>query len=200
MKHSLKSAIAIAALGLCATLSFGQTKTDTGLSYNQVGIGYVGVTTTVAGKDYTFSGAGVGATVLAGQNIIFGASSLSASGDVLGNNITISQTSIGIGARAKIAAQTDIYGRVSYIDSKAAALGTSITDNGYGVSVGVNTLISTGVQASVFAGQSKQTKSDASNSFGVGLDVNITPVIVLGGSYISAKDTRQLGLTLSYAF
>jgi hypothetical protein len=196
----IKSAVLMTLAIAASTASFAQTKTETGLSYNQVGVGYVSVTSTVSGKDYTFSGFGLGGSVLAGKNFLLSASTISANGDVAGTQITISQTSIGVGARAGIAAQTDVYGKISYIDAKAAALGAAISDNGYGLTVGIKTLIAPSLEGSVFAGQSKLSKSDSSNAFGLGLDYSISPTMIVGGSYISGKDSRQFGVTLSYAF
>ena len=93
-----------------------------------------------------------------------------------------------------------MYGNISYIDAKAAALGAAVSDNGYGLMVGIKTLIAPGLAGSVFAGQSKLSKSDSSSSFGLGLDYNISPTMIVGGSYVSGKDARQFGVTLSYAF
>jgi len=191
--------LTVLAVATCVS-SFAQTKTDTGLSYNQVGIGYVSVTSTVSGKDYTFSGFGLGGSFLAGKNILLNATTLSANGDVLGTSVNISQTTVGVGARMPIAAQTDLYGAISYIDAKTAALGSSNSDNGSGFTIGIKTLMAPRLAGSIFAGQSKLSKSDSSSSFGLGLDYNISPSMLVGGSYVSSKDSRQFGLTLSYAF
>jgi hypothetical protein len=196
----IKSAVMLAATIAISTASFAQTRTDTGLSYNQVGVGYFSMTTTSSGKDYTFSGLGLGGSVLAGKNLLLSASTISVNGDVSGKNVTVSETDIGIGARAGIAAQTDVFGKIYFIDGKGEATGFNYTDTGYGVTVGVKTLIAPSVTGSVFAGQSKMSKSDSSSSFGFGLDYNLSPTMIVGGSYVSGKDTRQFGVTLSYAF
>lgn len=199
MKITVKAIL----LALAATVSvstFAQTKTETGLNYNQVGLGYASVTSTVSNKDYTFSGFGVGGSVLVGSNFLLSANTLSANGDVAATQVTISQTNISVGARAGLGAQTDVYGNVSYIDAKAAALGSSVGDNGYGFTVGVKTLIAPSFTGSVFVGQSKLSKSDSSTSFGAGLDFNVAPNVLVGGAYVSGKDTRQFNVTLAYLF
>jgi hypothetical protein len=193
-------AILLALAATASMSSFAQTKTETGLAYNQVGAGYASMTTTVSSKDYTFSGFGVGGTVLVGSNFLLSGSTLSATGDVGSVKLTISQTNLSAGARFGVAAQTDVYGYVSYLDAKVAALDAAVSDNGYGFTAGVKTMLAPGFTASVFAGQSKLSKSDSSTSFGAGLDFNVAPNVVVGGSYVSGKDTRQFNVTVGYQF
>jgi hypothetical protein len=199
MKITVK-AILLALAATASVSTFAQTKTETGLNYNQVGLGYASVTSTVSNKDYTFSGFGVGGSVLVGSNFLLSGSTLSATGDVGAVKLTISQTNIGVGARAGIGAQTDVYGYVSYLDAKVAALDAAVSDNGYGFTAGVKTMIAPGFTASVFAGQSKLSKSDSSTSFGAGLDFNVAPNVLVGGAYVSGKDTRQFNVTVAYQF
>jgi hypothetical protein len=196
----IKSAVMLAATIAISTASFAQTKTDTGLSYNQLGLGYVSMTTTSSGKDYTFSGFGLGGSVLVGKNLLLLGSTISVNGDVLGKKVTVTETDIGVGARTGIAAQTDVYGKVYYIDGKGDATGFTYTDTGYGLTVGINSMIAPKVTGSVFTGQSKMTKSDSSSFFGLGLDYEISPTMVIGGSFVSGKNTSQFGVALSYAF
>jgi hypothetical protein len=193
-------AIILALAATASMSSFAQTKTETGLAYNQVGAGYASMTTTVSSKDYTFSGLGVGGSVLVGSNFLLSGNTISANGSVEGINLNISSTSISAGARFGVGAQTDVYGSVSYLDAKYAALGASVSDNGYGLNVGIKTMIAPGFTGSVFVGQSKLSKSDSSTSFGAGLDFNVAPNVQIGGSYVSGKDTRQFNLTVAYLF
>jgi hypothetical protein len=199
MKIKLK-AILLALVVTASVSSFAQTKTETGLSYNQFGAVYVSETLTISGKDYTFSGFGSGGSVLVGGNILLSANTRSADGNIDGTKLTISQTIIGVGARAGIGAQTDVYGYVSYVDAKVAAVGAAVSDNGYGFTAGIKTLIAPGFTGSVFVGQSKLSKSDSSTSFGAGLDFNVAPNVSMGGSYVSGKDTRQFNATVAYLF
>lgn len=193
-------AILLAFAATASLSSFAQTKTETGLSYNQVGLAYASMTTTVSSKDYTFSGFGVGGTALVGSNFLLSGSTLSASGSVEGINLNISQTNISAGARLGVGAQTDLYGYFSYVDAKVAALSAAVSDNGYGFSAGVKTMIAPGFTANVFVGQSKLSKSDSSTSFGAGLDFNVAPNVSVGGAYVSGKDTRQFNATVAYLF
>lgn len=199
-KMKFKSTVIALALIAAGASSFAQSVTDTGLVYQQIGIGYARMTNSLNGTDYTLTGTGVGGNVMISKNAYLTASYLSGSGDVNGITVDTSQSALGIGGRFKVAETTDLYGTLSYVDVKASALGTSATDNGSSLILGVKTLVAPQLQASVFAGYSKLKNSDSTSPFGVSADYFFTKEIVGGIAYVSQKDSRQVNLTVGYAF
>jgi hypothetical protein len=193
----------VACMAVISSTAFAQTKTETGLSYTRIGVGYVSAT---VNDDYvgsvTLTGVGLGSSSLIGQNLIVTASVQSVSngdGDYYVPRVRVIQSAIGVGGRMMIAPHADLYGTISYLNATSET-DYNAADTGTDITVGIKASIAPSLVSSVFASHSKMTKSDSFNSFGMELEFNVTPSIVVGGSYISGKNANQYGLTLSYAF
>lgn len=173
---------------------------DTGLSYNEVGIGYGTNSVTVSNKDYRFSGLGVGGTFLVHENIYITASHYAPTASINNVNVDLTQTSFGAGARFKMAASTDAYVEYQYIDAKVATSSASEKSTGNGFIVGLRTLLAPKVEGDIYTGYAKLKNSDSSTTVGIGLGFRAADNFIIRTSYSSSKDSNTVIVSLNYAF
>ena len=174
--------------------------TDTGLSYNEVGMGYGSTTVTISNKDYTFSGLGFADKFLVHENFYIVGTHVAPSTSINGVSVDITQTTFGGGARVKVASNTDAFVQYEYIDSKVAALSASEKTTGNGLTVGLKTLLGPKVEGGIYTGYVKLKDAESATSVGVGLGFRAADNFIVRASYSSAKDSNSYTVSLNYAF
>jgi hypothetical protein len=169
---------------------------ETGISYNEIGIGYgvEGDTT----EDY--KGFGVGLSALVTKNIYVTGTVKNPSTPTVDSQ----QYFAGVGARTAIASNADLYGSVNYISGKYTFTGGSLIVTGYSLATGVRAIIAPKVEGSLnlsyFDGKSR-LESITETRYGVGLGYQFTDQVIGRTSYYMTPDSlKGYSVSLGYMF
>ena len=169
---------------------------ETGISYNEIGIGYgvEGDTT----EDY--KGFGVGVSALVTKNIYVTGQIKNPSTPTLETQ----QYMAGVGARTAITSNADLYASVNYINGKYTFSSGSVIVTGYSLATGVRAIIAPKVEGSLnlsyFDGKNR-FESITETRYGVGLGYHFTDkVIGRTGYYMTPESLKGYSVSLGYKF
>ncbi len=178
---------------------------ETGLSYNEIGIAYASSTTNSGNNTGTAEGASVGAQTLLNKNIfIFGNYSMP-SGTFNGlGNVDISAYQAGLGVRSAIASNIDITASATYLNSKSSFLGLSPIYIGYATSVGARALVAPKLEAN-FSVSYYDTKNDtfgtnSGTQYRIGTGYQLSEKFIGRASYVTETGKHGYSVGLSYLF
>ena len=192
-----KIALVLAMLGL-TTSAFALESgiSETGLSYNEVGIGYgvEGDTT----EDY--KGFGVGISALVTKNIYVTGQVKNPSTPTVDSQ----QYMAGVGARTAITSNADLYASVNYLNGKYTFTGGSLIVTGYSLATGVRAIIAPKVEGSLnlsyFDGKNR-IESITETRYGVGLGYQFTDKVIGRTNYYMTPDSiKGYSVSLGYMF
>ncbi|MEW6995038.1 porin [Colwelliaceae bacterium MEBiC 14330] len=153
------------------------------------------------------SGFGVKGSRLIGDNffVMGGFSLLNDEVALYGVSVDVdyAQLSLGLGYRYGLTESSDIYMAVSYEDValKASAGGFSEneSDNGYGIQVGVRSMVTDSIELSGSLG-TVSIDSESETAFGLGADYFINKNFSLGLGYSSSDDMDTTSFNLRYSY
>ena len=196
-----KIALILAILGL-TTSAFALESgiSETGLSYNEVGVGY-GVEGDIGGD---YKGFGVGVNALLTKNIYFYGQFKNPSSTETTTNLDTQQYSTSLGFRTAIASNADLYTSVGYYNGKFSFTGGSIIVTGYSLATGIRAIIAPKVEGSLnlsyFDGKSR-LENTTETRYGVGLGYQFTDKVIGRTSYYMTPDSIQgYSISLGYMF
>jgi hypothetical protein len=192
-----KITLVLAMLGLSTSaLALESGLTETGLSYNEVGISYgvEGDTT----EDY--KGFGIGVSALVTKNIYVTGQVKNPSSA----NIDTQQYMAGVGARTAITSNADLYGSVNYFSGKYSFTGDSLIVTGYSLATGVRAIIAPKLEASVnlnYLDGKNRIESVTETRYGLGLGYQFTDSVIGRTSYYMTPDSiKGYSASLGYMF
>jgi opacity protein-like surface antigen len=174
-----------------------------GLPYNFVEAGYVNID--IDDTDVDADGFGLRAQGLINPNVyLFGEYTQVETDRFEGASLELDQVSAGLGYRAPLNQTTDFNATVSYERAKAKFKGSaaflgSDSENGFGLGIGLRTLLTPVLEGRV--GVDYVDIGDEDDTvFGAGLRFNITPAFALGADYAIGSDAKgyTLGARLSF--
>ena len=170
---------------------------ETGISYNEVGIGYA-----VEGDTNSdWKGLGVGISALVTKNIYVTGQVKNPSTPTVDSQ----QYMVGVGARTAVTSNTDLYASVNYFNGKYTFTGGSAIVTGYSLTTGVRAIIAPKVEGSLglsyFDGKSRFESSITETRYGVGLGYQFTEKVIGRTSYYMTPDSlKGYSVSLGYMF
>ena len=177
-------ALAVASLLSITAMAEGPAKTDTGINYNNVEIGYD--TFVLNDYDYTWTGYGLGGNFLITDNIYATANYSSLTPQTSGGLDNVEMTYVGLGYRFPVASSVDLITDLSYV---SRTIGT--TDTGYRLTVGAKSKISSAVEL-MGAYSYLDVGSSTYNAFTGGLTLNVTDTFYGYGRYTSMTGSASI--------
>jgi len=202
-----KFALVLAALGL-STSAFALESgiSETGISYNEVGVGYSSFTTN-SGTIFTgtSSGLNVGGQALLTKNIYGFGSYAAPSGtyNILGN-IDTSAYQAGLGLRTALAANVDFNVSATYLNSKNSFLGISNIHTGYATSAGFRALVAPKLEANIgvsyYDTKNERAPSSSGTQYQIGTGYQFAEKIMGRASYITESKGNGYSVSLNYMF
>ena len=192
-----KIALVLAMLGL-TTSAFALESgiSETGLSYNEVGIGY-----SVEGDpDSDIKGMGIGITALLTKNIYVFGNAKNPSSAVWDTQQYIA----GVGVRTAITSNADLYASISSVSSKFSSTTVSVITSGTSFATGVRAIIAPKVEASLglsYFDGSNRFLSVTETRYGVGLGYQLTDKVIGRTTYYMNDDSQKgYSVSLGYMF
>ena len=176
-------AIAVASLFAITAMAEGPAKTDTGINYNNVEVGYD--TFILDDYDFTWTGYGLGGSFLISENIYATANYNSLTPETSGLD-NASLTYVGLGYRLPVASSVDLFSDLSYV---SRTIGT--TDTGYRITLGAKSKVASAVEL-MGAYSYVDVGSSTYNAFTGGLRVNVTDTFYGYGRYTSMTGTNSI--------
>lgn len=168
-------------------------------NFNYVSAGYLDGD--IDGDDadgWTFDG-----STLLGENFFLSGQYQTVSNSDDGVDVDFNWLSAGLGYRTAISASTDFYGLVTYenVEVEASYRGSSISDdeNGYGLSVGVRSMVSGNIELDGRLGYI-DIADESETSFTVGARYYFNNNFSLGANYTTLDELDLVGLTAHYSF
>jgi hypothetical protein len=202
-----KMALVLAALAL-STSSFALESgiSETGLSYNEVGVGYTS-TTTNSGTIFTgtSSGLDVGGQALLTKNIFaFGSYGIpSGTYNIIGN-VDSTNYQAGLGLRAAVASNVDVNLTATYLNSKASFLGISNIYTGYATGASVRALITPKLEANIgisyYDTKNERAGSSSATQYRIGTGYQFSDKIMGRAGYITQSNGDGYSVSLTYMF
>ncbi len=177
-------ALAVASLLSITAMADGPAKTDTGISYNNVEVGYD--TFINNDRDITWTGYGLGGNFLLTENIYATANYSSLTPQTSGDIDNAELTYVGLGYRLPIASSVDLITDLSYT---SRTIGT--TDTGYRLTVGAKSMIASAVELTG-AYSYIDIGSSTYNAFTAGLKFNVTDAFYGYGRYASMSGSNSI--------
>lgn len=202
-----KFALVLAALGL-STSAFALESgiSETGLSYNEVGIGYISSTSTSGGSDDgTSAGFGIGGSALLSKNIFaFGSYSIpSGTFGTLGN-VDTTDYQAGLGLRAAVAANADFNLSATYLNTKTSFSGVSGIYTGYATNASIRALVAPKLEASIGVGyydvKNERFGSGSGTQYRVGAGYRFSEKIMGRAGYVTESEANGYSVTVNYLF
>lgn len=198
----MKKLIALSALTVLSATAFAENKTETGINYNEVGVGYVSQDVTTSGTKKIFTGYGINGSALVSENIYllasYGSTNRTSSD---GSKITLGQTSFGLGYRLPVSNDTDFN---AAIISSSTTVTSSDSISSYGIALGVSTVaINPDLQTSlkyVYQHSKQGTETGNKNGYDIGLKYKITSSVYIAADYLAVKDLNQYFVGVGYKF
>ncbi|XQF92615.1 outer membrane beta-barrel protein [Pseudoalteromonas espejiana] len=168
-------------------------------NFNYVSAGYLDGD--IDGDDadgWTFDG-----STLLGENFFLSGQYQTVGNSDDGVDVDFNWLSAGLGYRTAISASTDFYGLVTYenVEVEASYRGSSISDdeNGYGLSVGVRSMVSDNIELDGRLGYI-DIADESETSFTVGARYYFNNNFSLGANYTTLDELDLVGLTARYSF
>lgn len=120
-----------------------------------------------------------------------------------GLDVDINWLSAGVGYRTAISASTDFYGLVTYenLEAEASYRGNSASEdeNGYGLSVGVRSMVSDSIELDGRLGYI-DIADESETSISVGARFHMNESFSFGANYTSLDDLDLISATVRYSF
>lgn len=179
---------------------------ETGLSYNEVGIGYISSTSsTGSSDDGTSSGFGIGGQALLSKNIFaFGSYSIPSGTFGSLGNVDTTDYQAGLGLRAAVAANTDFNLSATYLNSKASFLGISGIYTGYATSASFRALVAPKLEASIgvsyYDTKNERFGSSSGTQYRIGTGYRFSENIMGRAGYVTESEANGYSVTVNYMF
>lgn len=198
----MKKLIALSALTVLSATAFAETKTENGLSYNEIGVGYVSQKLTGDTSTNTFKGYSVSASALVTESIfLFGGYTSTSHDFVPEGKVTLGDTKLGLGYRMPLSDNTDL-NLIGHYSSATVTSSNNITATGLGV--GIKTLaLSPDLEttlAYVYYSQKDGSTTTNESGFTLGGKYKLPGNFFLNVEYLSTKDNKQYVLGGGYRF
>ena len=200
-KHLLiATTLATACAAGWAQSSQGPGYSDTGISYNEVGVGLGSAQVKLAGQKYTFNGAGIGGSVLVGRNFVLGGTYTEVSKTIAGSEVRSADTNLSLGYRVGIGANVDLVPAITALNNTSKVGSTSNTSQGYAAGISLRAALSPNWDASFGVSHVKYDGLSADTATSVGVGYHLSRDLVLRGELNHVKDQDTALVSLSYKF
>ena len=180
-------------------LSLGTAQAAESPRWNSASISYQSVD--IDGDKLT--GFAVSGSKLLGEDFFVVGSYGNASDDIEGIEFDFNTLSVGLGYRYAISQNTDFFGVVSYEDVEVEVSyqgnSESVSDNGYGLRVGIRSMLSEKVELSGSL-QYVDIADETETAFGISALYNFTKQFSAGVSYSKVDDVDTLSVSAIYFF
>ena len=180
-------------------LSLGTAQAAESPRWNSASISYQSVD--IDGDKLT--GFAVSGSKLLGEDFFVVGSYGNASDDIEGIEFDFNTLSVGLGYRYAISQNTDFFGVVSYEDVEVEVSyqgnSESVSDNGYGLRVGIRSMLSEKVELSGSL-QYVDIADETETAFGISALYNFTEQFSAGVSYSKVDDVDTLSVSAIYFF
>ena len=202
-----KIALVLALVGL-TTSAFALESgiSETGISYNEVGIGYISSTSsTGSSDDGTSSGFGIGGQALLSKNIFaFGSYSIPSGTFGSLGNVDTTDYQAGLGLRAAVAANTDFNLSATYLNTKASFLGISGIYTGYATSASFRALVAPKLEASIgvsyYDTKNERFGSSSGTQYRIGTGYRFSENIMGRAGYVTESEANGYSVSVNYMF
>jgi hypothetical protein len=199
MESKMKKVVLTSAL----LLSLGSAQAAESPKWDSVSVSYQSVDL----DSETFTGFGISASKLLGDNFFVTGAYNKASDDVqvfdASVDLDLSTTTLGLGYRLPLSENTDFFGVLSYedMDAEASYQGSSenMGENGFGAKIGVRSMVSDKVELGASI-QYVDITEDSDTVFAVSALYNFTKNFSAGIGYSKAEDMDTLSVSAYYFF
>lgn len=164
------------------------------LSYNFIEIGYqeAELDDDLAGFSFDGDGFGVGGSFEVGESWFVGVSYSTIGFDF---GIDLDQISVGGGYHAGLSDRTDFFATLSYLSVEVSASGLgSVDEDGYGVAIGVRSMLTDNVELNGSLGYSDLGDGADGTAFNVGALYSFTESFAVGFDIGIEEDVTLYGL------
>ncbi len=179
---------------------------ETGLSYNEVGIGYTSQSANSGDNTGTATGPIIGAQTLITKNIFtFGSYSMS-SGTFSGGlgNVDSSDSQVGLGLRTAVASNIDVNLSASYLNTKSSFLGVTGFFTGYATSASVRALVAPKLEAnagvSYYDVKNERFGSSSGTQYRIGTGYQFSEKIMGRAIYVTETGADGYTVSINYLF
>ncbi len=201
-----KIALVLATLGLSSSaFALESGISETGLSYNEVGIGYTSRSENSGSNTGTATGATIGAQALITKNI-FGFGGYSIPSGTFGSlgNVDTTDYQAGLGLRAAVAANTDFNLSATYLNTKASFLGISGIYTGYATSASFRALVAPKLEASIgvsyYDTKNERFGSSSGTQYRIGTGYRFSENIMGRAGYVTESEANGYSVSVNYMF
>ena len=178
---------------------------ETGLSYNEVGIGYTSRSANSGNNTGTATGSTIGAQALVTKNVFtYGSYSMS-SGTFVGlGNVDSSASLVGLGLRAAVASNVDINLTASYLNSKSSFLGVSGIYTGYATGATLRALVAPKLEANVgisyYDTKNERFGTESGTQYRIGTGYQFSEKVMGRASYTTESGADGYTVSVNYMF
>lgn len=178
---------------------------ETGLSYNEVGIGYISRSANSGENTGTATGATISAQALVTKNI-FAVGSYSMPSGTFGSlgKVDSSDYEAGLGLRAAVAANADINVIASYLNSKSSFLGISGIHTGYATGASVRALVAPKLEANIGVSyydiKNERFGNESATQYRIGTGYQFSENILGRAGYITESGRDGYTVSVNYLF
>ena len=185
-------------LGIALLLLAGPAlAADISYNYIQLDYGFVELEDVLPGVSVDGDGPGVSGSVEIGENWFIGAGYQKVDFDY---DVEFEQIAAGLGFHTPIAANTDFFATLSYVQVDASGAGGSASENGYGATIGVRGMVSESLELDGTLGYVDLGDGADGTSFGAAAIYNFTKVFSLGVSVGFEEDATSYGAGVRFYF
>jgi hypothetical protein len=201
-----KFALVLAALGLSSSaFALESGISETGLSYNEVGIGYTSRSENSGDTPGTATGATIGAQALITKNIFgFGGYSIPSGTFSRLGNVDSTDYQAGLGLRAAVASNVDVNLTATYLNSKSSFLGISGIHTGYAAGASVRALVAPKLEAnlgvSYYDTKNERFGTDSGTQYRIGTGYQFSDKIMGRAVYVTETGRNGYTVSVSYMF
>lgn len=170
------------------------------LDWNFVEAGYA--LTDIDGlSGFSPSGLAIAGSKLLDENIFIAASYSMLSDDFRGVDLDIDQVSAGIGYRYGLSSTTDVYVAASYeyFEVSANSGGGSADDSGYGLTIGVRSMLTEVFELSGSIGY-VDIDDDSETALSVAAYYYFSDQVSIGAHHSTSSDADTTGVSVRYSF
>jgi hypothetical protein len=202
-----KFALVLAALGLSTSvLALESGISETGISYNEVGVGYTSQSANSGDNTGTATGAVIGAQALITKNIFTYGSYSMTSGTFAGGlgNVDSSDSLLGLGLRTAVASNVDVNLTASYLNTKSSFLGTTGYFTGYATGATVRALVAPKLEANVgvsyYDVKNERFGSSSGTQYRIGTGYQFSEKIIGRAGYVTETGADGYTVSVNYLF
>jgi len=182
------------------------TSSANGPNWNYIDASYIGADIGSFEQDIDADGFGASVSTLIGESIIFNLSySYISEDNVFNENVDgkITNGTLGIGYRYAATSSTDVFIIASYLYYELELKGLnnrgSIDDNGYGITLGVRSMLTESFEGTITLGYA-EIDDESETAIGISTHYHINKVFAVGVSYSVADDADQYGIGVRVSF